>query len=423
VARVLLLLPTTSYRWDDFLAGARALEVEAAVASDRCHVLAEAWPADAGLSPERSLAIDLRDPEAAAGAICEAARAAPFDAIVPTSDDTAVVAAIAARRLGLAGNAPEAAYAARNKRVMREKLRAASVPCPDFVVRALDAPPEPPPFGFPCVVKPLLLSASRGVMRADDPRSLADACARLARLLARPDLAQADADPARLQILIERFVAGPEVALEGLLAAGALETLALFDKPDPLDGPFFEETIYVTPSRLPASVQAAIGEVTARAARAIGLSEGPVHAELRLAPEGPQVIEVAARSIGGLCARTLRFSLGGRGAVSLEELVIARALGRATHAAERRAGAAGVMMIPIPRGGVLKEVRGLERARAVPGIVEAAVTARAGETLVPLPEGASYLGFLFARGESPEEVEAALRAAHRRLDFEVAPLL
>jgi biotin carboxylase len=263
------------------------------------------------------------------------------------------------------------------------------------------------------VLKPTFLSASRGVIRADDPAQFEAARARIAALLARPELRELDPAAAE-KILVEEFVHGPEVALEGILDDGKLRVLALFDKPDPLDGPFFEETIYVTPSRLPAETQREIARVTAAAAGAIGLRHGPVHAELR----GTTLIEIAARSIGGLCARTLRFGAG----LSLEDLILAQALG---HPAPRgrEGGAAGVMMLPIPAAGVLREVRGLPEARAVPHIEDVVISIPIDHELVPLPEGASYLGFLFARAEDPAVVEAALRRAHACLRFIVSPLL
>ncbi len=422
--RVLLLLPTTSYRAEDFLDAAARLGATASVASDRCHVLAELWPPGKDFPPERSLAVDFRDPAGAAAAIAEAARPRGFDAVVATSDETAVIAALASRALGLRGNAPEAAYTARNKLRMRGALAAAGIARPRFAAFALDEEPRAP--SFPCVVKPLLLSASRGVIRADDPPSLRAAFERVARLLARPDTVRGD-DPDRHQVLVEEFVPGAEVALEGILRGGALGVLALFDKPDPLDGPFFEETIYVTPSRLPAAVQRAVADAAARAARAIGLAEGPIHAELRLPPDGdPVVIEVAARSIGGLCARTLRFALAD-GDASLEELVLRHALDLPVSETGTETGtgtgASGVMMIPIPAAGVLQAVDGVEAARAVAHVEDVVITTKLGEKLVPLPEGASYLGFLFARAATPALVEEALREAHRQLRFTVAPLL
>ena len=453
--RVLLLCATTSYRTEDFIAAARHLGVEAVVGSDRCHVLADVLDFRDG-----SLALDFRHPDTAVDQIVAAAGEGgrPFDALIPTNDATAVIASQAARRLGLDSNPPEAAYTARNKLRMRQALARAGVPCPRFISfpMTLDATAAEADvartIGYPCVLKPLLLSASRGVIRADDAASFALALGRLRALLETPELrAQADVDPAGAEVLVERFVPGREVALEGVLVAGQLHTLALFDKPDPLDGPYFEETLYVTPSRLPPAVQAAVSAVTAQATRAMGLVSGPVHAELRLAPRAQAtgaagaagepappaiaVIEVAARTIGGLCARTLRFSLGenpsdGRPAgpdatagPTLEALVLGMALGLYDTPPPRQGGAAGVMMLPVPGAGVLQGVTGVDPARAVPGIVELTMTTRVGEKLVPLPEGASYLGFLFARAPTPEAVEAALREAHARLRFEIAPLL
>jgi len=423
--RVLVLSSTTSYRTDDFLRAARRLGVEAVLGTNRCHELAELWPREAFGG---SVPIEFRHEADAADVIVHEAGKAPFDAIVPTDDPTADIAARAAERLGLRGNSVGAATTARNKRLMREALRAHGVACPRFSVheegddpgrvwRALAAAG----WRFPVVVKPLLCSASRGVIRADDEASFAAAWRRLHALLQTPAL-RAVEDPDGHRVMVESFVPGAEVAVEGLLRDGALTPLALFDKPDPLDGPFFEETIYVTPSRHAPELQRAVERETARACAAIGLAHGPIHAELRLSPDGPVVIEVAARSIGGLCARTLRFGLG---ATSLEELVIANALGRELGPDDLsgRSGAAGVMMIPIPKGGVLGEVRGVEAARAVPLVEDVQVTARAGEVLVPLPEGAAYLGFLFARGETPAAVEQALRDAHARLAFEITPLL
>lgn len=426
VSRVLVLLSKTSYRDQAFAQAAAAVGVEMVAGTDRCHELAAEWSPELfpGLLRD-SLALEFRDPDAAVAAIVAAARTRPFAAVIPTGDETAVLAARASAALGLRGNAITATEIARNKRRLRETLASAGVPGARFVVAPFDAEPDQIalPFPPPWVVKPLLLSASRGVIRADDRPSLRTAWARVRRLLETPELLHYDRDPARRELLIEQFVPGDEVAVEGLLVDGELRVLARFDKPDRLDGPFFEETIYVTPSRHPAALQRAIDETTAAAARAIGLREGPVHAELRLPASGPQVIEVAARSIGGLCARTLRFSLGGAGARSLEELLLLAALGREVAPIARRDEAAGVMMLPTPRGGILRRVDGVAEARAVPGIEDVVISLPLGEKLVPLPEGGVYPGFLFARGERPEQVEAALREAHGKLSFDVTPAL
>ncbi len=408
--RVLLLLPTTTYRSGAFLEAAKGLGVEVVVASERPNVFQEAQPG-------RYLSLDFFNPDKAARQAIDFAATRPIDAIVGIDDATTVLAAALSAALSLPHNSVASTTASRDKHQMRDLLSRDGVPVPSYVLRSLDDDPvlEARRMVYPCVVKPLMLSASRGVIRADDEGQFVGAVRRLEAILRTPDAA-ALGDIAR-QVLIEAFVPGREVALEGLLVRGELHVLALFDKPDPLDGPFFEETIYVTPSRLPAPVQTEIASCTARAARALGLRDGPVHAELRVNRQGPSVIEVAARSIGGLCSRTLRFGTG----LSLEELILRHALGMGIPSLERERQAAGVMMIPIPRAGVLKEVRGQAEARSVPGIEEIAITAHAGEDLVPLPEGARYLGFIFARAESPERVEAALREAHRRLEFIVMP--
>jgi biotin carboxylase len=262
------------------------------------------------------------------------------------------------------------------------------------------------------VLKPLVLSASRGVIRADSEAEFVAAFTRIAALLETPEVRQHHPD-GRDRILVEDFIPGTEVALEGLLNHGELNTLAIFDKPDPLDGPFFEETIYVTPSRLPLETQRAIERCVARAASALGLEGGPVHAEVRLNQQGPWLIEIAARSIGGLCSRTLRFGTG----MTLEEIILRHALDLPIASIEREHRAAGVMMIPIPRGGVLEDVGGLEAARAVAGIEDVTISIHKGEEVVPLPEGARYLGFIFARGATPADAERALRNAHARLSF------
>jgi biotin carboxylase len=289
------------------------------------------------------------------------------------------------------------------------------VPVPRFRRIALDEQPLRASRGveYPCVLKPLTLSASRGVIRANNADQFIAAFQRIGALLRSDDVSVAG-DAARY-LLAEEYVPGLEVALEGLLTAGELHTLALFDKPDPLEGPFFEETIYVTPSRLPPGVQDVIGKTSAAACAALGLTEGPIHAELRLNDDGPWVLEVAARSIGGLCSRTLRFGTG----MSLEEIILRHALGWPIATLERERRAAGVMMIPIPRAGRLDGVRGVDDAKAVPCVEDVVVSAHVGQTLVPLPEGWQYLGFIFARADTPAEVEDTLRIAHARLRFDI----
>jgi biotin carboxylase len=408
--RVLLLLPTTTYRAPDFLAAAERLGVEVVAASEKPNVMARRHP-------EGLLTLDFRDPEAAARQVREFHASHPIDAVIAVDDETAVAAAAIGAALGCKHNSVEAARAARDKSILVEVLRRSGLPFPDFRVASIDDDPELLAAGvsYPCVLKPLFLSASRGVIRADDTSAFAAAWRRIAAILRDPEVAGRGGAAAG-RILVERFIPGTEFALEGLLSRGELKVLALFDKPDPLDGPFFEETIYVTPSRHPAGVQAELAAAVAEAARAMGLAEGPVHAELRYNARGPWLLELAARSIGGLCSRALRFGTG----LSLEELILRHALDL-DQDLEREARAAGVMMIPIPRGGILREVHGMASARLVAGIEEVTITARLDNRIVPLPEGASYLGFIFARGDTPDEVEAALRRAHSELGFVIEP--
>ena len=414
---LLLLVPTRSYRTEDFLVAAERLGVPVLLGSDLCHKVEETFAPRAGL-----VSLDYRHPAQAAERVAAVARERPVRGIVPTDEGTAVIAALAAQRLGLPHNPPEATRRAANKHAQREVLAAAGLPVPPFSLHLLGDGPEKASarVPYPCVLKPLALSASRGVIRADDPASFARAWRRIEAILAdaRAERRPKDEEGARA-VLVEGFVPGAEVALEGLLRAGRLEVLALFDKPDPLDGPFFEETLYVTPSRHPAAAQREVGRVVAAAARALGLVEGPLHAELRLSPSGPVVLEVAARSIGGLCARTLRFGAG----VSLEEVVIAHALGLPLADLAREHRAAGVMMLPIPREGILRGVGGLEAAKSVPGVEDVVITIPEGREVQPLPEGDAYLGFAFARGDRPEDVEAALRRAHAALEIDVRPAL
>jgi biotin carboxylase len=393
VPRVLLLLPTSTYRATDFVRAAGRLGAEVVVGSEERQALAD----DMG---DRAVVVPLSDISGSVDAIAALHERSPIDAVVAVDDQGVEVAAVAGERLGLRHNDPAAAAATRDKSVMREALARAGIPQPRFALvhdlSELDHVSGTIP--FPWVVKPLHLSASRGVIRADDLPSARRAAERVRAIADGP-------------VLVEEYVPGVEVAVEGIVRREGFEVLAVFDKPDPLVGPYFEETIYVTPSRLPSHVLDAIAAITERAASAIQLSSGPVHAELRIGDD-VRVIEIAARSIGGLCARTLRFGAG----IALEELILRDALDLPVEDIRREAAASGVMMLPIERAGVLDEVRGQDAARAVPGITGLEITVPRGRAVIALPEGDRYLGFLFARADTPEEVEAALRAGYAALD-------
>ena len=409
--RLLLLMTTTTYRAHAFLEAARRLELPVVVGSERVQALAEANPAG-------HLSLDFSAPEEATRTILEFAKVYPLGGVVAADDDGVILAAMASAALGLPHNPVEAVAAARNKYRMRQILAEAGIRSPRFWRFPLAGDPTAMAHRveYPCVVKPLSLSASRGVIRADDPAQFVAAFERLVAILQRPDIARSARRSAQ-ELLVERFIPGPEVALEGLLTDGKLRMLALFDKPDPLDGPFFEETIYVTPSRLPSAVQHEIASCTAAVASMLGLRHGPVHAELRVNAQGPWLLEVAARSIGGLCSRALRF----RDGMTLEDLLLRHVIGLDVTALEREKLAAGVMMIPIPHAGILRQVTGQEDAKRVAGIEDIRITIPIGQEVVPLPEGSRYLGFIFARDHTPASVESALREAHRRLTFAITP--
>ncbi len=392
------------------------LGVELVFATDRCDMLEDPWQ-------DAAIPIRFHEEDRSVETILERARTNPIDAVLVVGDRPTTIAALVGEALGFPGHQPMAAAVARNKLLTRERLRDSDLLVPWFFSTAADADPHEiaGSISYPCVIKPLSLSGSRGVIRADDAASFVEAFVRLQALLATPEV-RAERDDAHDTVLVEGFIEGWEFALEGLLHHGALNGLALFDKPDPLDGPFFEETIYVTPSTAPESMQWDIVDAVARAAAAIGLTHGPIHAECRVNDRGVFVLEVAARPIGGLCAGALRFQKPGTGhPISLEELLLRHALGESPDDWRREAAASGVMMIPIPRRGIYRGVEGIAAAKAVNGIDDVRVTAKPDQRLVPLPEGASYLGFIFAHGEAGADVEHALREAHGCLHFAIDP--
>lgn len=427
--RLLILATTTGYQTRAFVDAAGKLGLGVVFGTDRCHVLEDPWR-------DGAIAVRFEDPEESAARIVEYARTAPVEAVVALGDRPTPTAARACRTLGLPFHPPAAADVCRDKYRSRERLRAAGLSVPSFERFALAADPAEilagtaQPVRFPCVLKPLALSASRGVIRADNPAEFRSAFERIRSLLSAPEvrvLREATSD----FIQVEEYVGGDEIAVEGLVDRGRLRVLAIFDKPDPLTGPFFEETIYLTPSGLPREVQAAVVRTLDHAVSELGLDHGPLHAELRLGPRGASplsiwIMEIAARSIGGLCSRALRFCSAEPAEaepVSLEELLIRLALGENVDRFRREAAASGVMMIPIPEAGVYEGVHSVDEARETPGVEDVMITVKPTERLVPLPEGSSYLGFIFARRESPEFVEDALRAAHGKLKFQIARAL
>lgn len=414
--RILLLSTTTGYQLRSFVEAAERLGIELVLGTDRCRHLDDPW---------RDAAIPVRfyDDDLSLRAILAAAKARPLDGVLAIGDRPTVLAARVAEALGLAGNPVAAAEASRNKKAMRRAFAAAGLRVP--WVAELPAGEDPAAFAaripFPCVVKPLGLSGSRGVIKAESPEQFTYAVDRVRQLLARPQL-QAQRTGLTGELLVEGYITGREYALEGVLTRGELRTFAIFDKPDPLDGPFFEETIYVTPPEVTHDVQHAIADEVQRAAAVLGLVHGPVHAECRVNPGGVVMLEIAARPIGGLCSRVLRLHAAGED-VPLEEVLLRHAVGEDISPYMREADAAGVMMIPIPKRGIYKGVLGESRAREVPHVEAVEITAKLDQLLEPLPEGDSYLGFIFARAPRAADVVAALREAHRRLEFDLDPEL
>jgi biotin carboxylase len=414
--RLLLLTTTTGYQTRAFVQAAEKLGLDVDFGTDRCHVLDDPWQ-------DGALALKFENADEAAGKIVEHARHHAVHAIVALGDSTPPAAARAAEALGLLFHRPETSDICRNKYRSRQRLQECGLNVPRFTRFSIDADPTDivklgvAPIGFPCVLKPLALSASCGVIRADNPQEFISAFQQIRSLLRSPEV-RGRGDQACDYLQVEEYIEGEEIAVECLVDRGRLNILAVFDKPDPLVGPFFEESIYVTPSRLPLETQAAVLQELRHAVHALDLRHGPLHAELRINTRGSWILEVAARSIGGLCSRALRFRAPNRDeSISLEELIIRLALGEDVDSIRREEAAAGVMMIPVPQAGVFQRVEGVEEASKTRGVEEIIITARPNQKLTPLPRGTSYPGFIFARGPSPELAEQALRDAHQKLRF------
>jgi biotin carboxylase len=406
--RILLLASTTGYQTRSLYETSRRLGFETVVASNRCINLEDPWH-------DGAIAIRYEKPATAASVL--ALLEPKPDGIVAVGDRPAEVAALAAEHLRLPFHPYNAVVVCRNKYLTRERFRQAGLLVPDFyrVPLSYDVAEAARSAQYPCVLKPLGLSASRGVIRVDDVLDFTHAFERIRNLLEQPDILQLR-DEQDAYIQVESFVSGREFAIEGLLTHGHLRVLAIFDKPDPLDGPFFEETIYTTPSQVAPEIQQEMVRTTQEAVAALGLHHGPIHAEMRVNHAGVWMLEVAARPIGGICSQSLRFQDG----MTLEELIVRHAAGEDVDTIQREAQASGVMMIPIPKSGIYQSVTGTEQASAVPGVTELVITAKVGQRLLQLPEGSGYLGFIFARSDDPARVDAALRKAHSMLNFEIA---
>ena len=416
--RILLFAAKLGYQTRAFDQAAKKLGVELVFVTDRCHQLDDPWH-------DRAVPVRFEAPEEAALAVMQAQSGLRVDSVLALGDRPTMAAAYVARGLGITHNHPASVEACRSKLRLREVFRGAGLPTPWFRTVPLQAIPEPAltDITYPCVLKPISLSASQGVVRVNNREEFLAGASRLKRLLESAEI-QATRELNLDRMIVEEYLPGREVAVEGLLTGGELRVLAIFDKPDALEGPYFEETIYVTPSRFSQAEQGLIEKSFSEATRALGLAHGPVHGEFRLNERGVWPIEIAARPIGGLCARALRFQTEGeREPIGLEELLLRHALDLPGWDAPREMAASGVLMIPVPSSGILEKVEGAEEARGVAGVTALEITARLHDYIAAWPEGSSYLGFLFARGGTPAEAEDALREGHAKLNFKLTPRL
>ena len=403
--RVLLVAPDRSYRTGAFVNAGNALGIQITVAS---------WGQTPLALNQGGIRIDPRSPASSLPRIRDAASGVPFAAILATDDATVPLAHEICLELGLPTNEPSALQASTNKLRFRQACKEKGITAPCFMViePLAPVPSNIAPVEFPCVVKPLSLSASRGVIRCENQEDITKAIPRVRTLISDED------SKGDQRVLIENYIDGDEYSVEALLHNRELKIIAIFEKPDRLSGPFFEETIYVTPPRIPKRSQNAIYAALSQLVSALGFCEGPVHAELRLAADGIHFIELASRTIGGRCGRVIEFLTG----VSLEAIVLANAVGQPIQS-KQQAGAFGVMMIPVACAGVLRRVEGITAARKVPGIVSVDIDIREGHRMVPWPEGGPYPGFIFSRGNDATQVDASLREAHAKLCFVTAPEL
>ena len=403
--RVLIVSPPESYRIQPYVRAALSLDLEINLASQGEWAISS--PVSAGID------IPLQDHRSALSTLVSLFEQQHYDAVIGTDDSTLELAARLAEKTGLQQNLPAAVRLARRKDLSRLCLQQAGIQVPAFSVEEISEQQllDGPHFGFPCVIKPLALSGSRGVIRADTIEGLNQGVHRSLKIISEEtDLYEKN------HLLLEQYIPGREFAIEGMLADGRLDVLAIFDKPDPMEGPYFEETYYISPARVSLNEKEILVETVQNACRAFGLVTGPVHAECRLNKQGAWLIELAARTIGGLCSRLLSFGTG----YSLEQLVLANAIGLELPQ-QLKDGAAGVLMLPTEEAGILRRVEGVMKAERMPYIDDIEISLREGYHVTPLPEGASYLGFIFSSAPDSDKVEQALRDAHALLNPVIAP--
>ncbi len=403
---VLLIAPSGSYRIPPYIEAAKALGIGLLVVSNSKHSLVS--------EVAKGISVDFDDLRLAREIILSEIKGLKILSVLATDDICVGLSSQIAQQLGLPQNNPSAARLTHRKDLAREALQLAGCNTPEFqVIKLIDASNLSKSINYPVVIKPLSLSASRGVIRANDAAEFVQACRRIDSILEYTGQSGYE----RNQVLVEAYLDGAEFAVEGIIIAGEFHLLMIFDKPEPLIGPFFEETYYLTPSQLEsAQIQELINEVS-RCCHAYNLTHGPVHAEARITQTGVVLLELAARTIGGQCGQLIEFST----CQKLEELVI---LGMCGIKPELPSSveSAGVLMIPVAKSGLLKRVEGMTDALQVEFIRDIEIHIQAGYELIPLPEGSSYLGFIFAQAPSYQQTYDALKKAYDKLNFVTQPI-
>lgn len=404
--RLLLISHHNSYRIASYIKAAKNLSLDVTIASQGKHSLVT--------EVADGLHVNFDDTESALKEIIKENNKKPFAGILGSDDQTVELAAQAAKVLHLPHNPPEAAQYSHRKDLARAKLTLADRNVPFHCLLNLTKPIKNQiiDLPLPCVVKPLNMSASRGVIRVDNTEQLKVACERL-----RPILADSPNIFEQTHILIEAYIDGIEIAYEGYLQNKKLNTITIFDKPDQLTGPYFAETIYVTPSSLDNDLQLAIKMEIEKSCKAYGLVTGSIHAECRIDKNNKVwILEIASRTIGGDCARILD-----NNNYSLEEMAILLSIGK-NITIKKSKKARAVMMIPIKQKGLLKRVEGLSLANKVKHIDSIDIIINQGHELIPLPEGNQYLGYIFSSADTSEKATEAIRMAYDILTFITSPI-
>lgn len=403
---LLLIAPAKSYRISPYLKAALALNLKTLIVSNSRYSLVS--------EIAQGVTVDFNNQKQAEGIIFESIRGLDIKCVLATDDSCVSLSNQIAKKLNLAHNQSSATLLTQRKDLARKAAQIFGCNTPNYQVLELQHFKQYSSLvNYPVVVKPLSLSASKGVIRANNEHQFAAACKTIEVILDRSNVFGYE----RNHILVEGYLDGPEFAIDGILINGSFHLLAIFDKPEPLIGPYFEETYYLTPSQLAHVEQLALIEEVSRCCEAYGLTQGPIHAEARITENGIFLIELAARTIGGQCGQLIEFSLQQK----LEEIVIQGLCGEKPNLPKSRL-CAGVLMIPVKKSGILKRVEGLTAAMQINFVVDIEIHIQVGYALIPLPEGSSYLGFIFAQAPTFEETFDALKKAHQMLNFVTHPI-